>query len=75
MICQFCLAENSDDVAFCTSCGKKLVPVVTQSVQDTTNSVNKHGILFWIAVILGILIVLGFFAAIILAAFIYGTPG
>jgi uncharacterized membrane protein YvbJ len=75
MICRFCLAENKDDVAFCTSCGKKLVPVATQPIQDTVTSTKKHGLLFWIAIIIGILLMLICLGYIILIAFIYGMPG
>jgi FlaG/FlaF family flagellin (archaellin) len=65
MFCQKCGAKNDEDASFCNSCGTPL----NQSGQ--VSPPKKHGILFWIAVVIGIFIVV-IIAAAIVAAFVFG---
>lgn len=75
MFCQKCGVENKDGTKFCTSCGEKFVDGAVQPVQIPAAATQKHGILYWIALIIGILIVLYFLGMMIMYAFVYGTPG
>jgi len=65
MFCQKCGFKNDDDAAFCNSCGAPLNQTRQKSLP------KKHGILFWIAAIIGIFFVVIIVAAII-AAFVFG---
>jgi uncharacterized membrane protein YvbJ len=73
MFCQKCGAENKDELAFCTSCGEKLVPGTVQVLQTPTTTKKGHGILFWIVVIVVILFVLFIVAAYFMSTIVLGA--
>jgi hypothetical protein len=80
MFCQKCGTENKDDATFCNACGVALkdpVPQVTASTPKEAPEApkKKHGILFYGALVIGIIFLLIVGSAIMAAIVYAGSSG